>query len=250
MEKSLVRCAHVITTATGEFRESLLARFPLLNPDRVRTVTNGYDPDDFPDEVPLPPEDRFVLSYAGTVFKLTSARGLLGAIRRLHRDSPDLARLLDVRFIGRIVETECDAFEGMEALGVQRLGYVPHGEVLPRLGASHLVLCLLDDVPGVERIYPAKIFELMALGRRVLCLAPPGALTRLVERHHLGDVLPPRDEAAIARYLAAQLEEFRAGQRAPAKPATVETEIACYHRRVLAGQFAEAMREAVRLARS
>src|SRR5262249_27144499 len=124
--------------------------------------------------------------------------------------------------------------------------YVPHDQVLRELSASHMVLCLLDDVAGVERIYPAKIFELMFLGRPILTLSPPGALARLVEAHRLGDLLPPRDEAAIASLLEARLRAFadsRAGASCGAAPTAIG--IDRFHRRALAGEFAGVMRGAV-----
>ncbi|MCS6915789.1 MAG: hypothetical protein RMK29_15630 [Myxococcales bacterium] len=242
LEETLLRCAHVVTTATPEFRQALLGRFRFLRPEQVLTVPNGYDPDDFPQERPAPPTDRLVLGYAGTVFRLTSPRGLLGAIRRLAAREPALVRHLEVRFMGRIVQTERDAFAGMEALGVRQLGYLDHRRVLQELSRCHLCLCLLDEVPGAERIYPGKIFELMYLGRPVLTLAPEGALARLCRAHHLGPVLPPRDEEAIASYLAAQLRAFVAGTPPPA-PAPVG--IHRYHRRAVAGEAARAMRLAV-----
>jgi glycosyltransferase involved in cell wall biosynthesis len=242
LEAALLKLAHAVTTATEEFRANLLGRFRFLDPARVFAIPNGYDPDDFPGGLPDPPTDKLVLSYAGTVFKLTSARGLLRAVRRLHAKEPELAKLLSVRFMGRIVETELDSFEGMEALGVRRLGYLEHGTVLRELSASHRVLCILDDVPGVERIYPAKIFELMYLGRACLTLSPPGALTRLVATHHLGDVLAPRDEEKIAAYLEEKLRAFKAGARAE-KPSAVGIER--YHRSRLAGELADVMRDAV-----
>jgi glycosyltransferase involved in cell wall biosynthesis len=244
LEAWLLRYADAVTTATEEFRTGLLDRFPGLDPGRVRAIPNGYDPDDFPQPLPEPPADRFVVAYAGTVFKLTSARGLLQAVRRLHERDPELARWLRVRCIGRVVDTELPFFEGTERLGVERVGYVPHDQVLGELARSHLVLCLLDDVPGVERIYPAKVFELMHLGRPVLTLAPEGALTRLVRRHGLGSVFPPRDVDAIAEHLARLLRAFRdRPDAAPTADPPVETER--YHRRVLAGEFAEVLGEAL-----
>ena len=245
LEPALLRCAHRITTATEEFREELLRRHRFLSPEQVVTIPNGYDPADFPANLPDPPADRFVATYAGTVFKLTSARGLLGAIRRLHTHEPELARLLHVRFLGRIVDTERHLFEGTEALNVTTHGYVPHDEVVTSLSASHLTLCLLDDVAGVERIYPAKIFELMHLGRPVLTLAPEGALTRLARRHAMGDVIAPRDEAAIAASLAASIRAFRDAPRGAHAARTVPKGAELYDRRALAGRFAGVLRQAV-----
>jgi len=245
LEHALLRCAHAVTTATEAFRQNLLDRFRFLSPEQVVTIPNGYDPDDFPPALPEPGADEFVITYAGTIFTLTSPRGLLGAIRRLHRDEPELARLLRVRFLGRIVDTELPHFEGMEALGVERAGYVDKAEVTPALARSHMVLCLLDDVPGVERVYPAKVFELMYLGRPCLTISPPGALADLVRRHRLGPVAPPRDEAAIAAILERALRAFRDGEyQTSAKSVDIER----YHRRAQAGEFAEVFRAAVRRA--
>ena len=159
MEKALVRSAHAITTATEAFRENLLTQFPFLDPGRVVAIPNGYDPDDFPRDLPAPRSDRFVITYAGTVFKLTSPRGFLEAIRLVHQREPALAALLDVRFIGRVVTTEESLFGGTEELGVTRLGFMDKPSVIRELGASHLVLCTLDDVEGNERIYPRQDFR-------------------------------------------------------------------------------------------
>lgn len=244
LEAALLRRAHAVVTATEEFRDHLLARFRFLDRARVFAVPNGYDPDDFPRELPPPPADRFVVTYAGTVFALTSARGLLGGVRRLHERWPDLARLLRLRFVGRVVETELGAFAGADALGVERVGYVPHAQVPRELAASHLTVCLLDDVPGAARIHPAKVFELMHLGRPVLTLAPPdSALARLVERHELGPLIAPRDEEGVARVLRDCLAGFRNGDIRPLAWRNA-TGVERYDRRALAGEFAEILRAA------
>jgi glycosyltransferase involved in cell wall biosynthesis len=247
LEQRVLRSANAVTTATGAFRSELLARFAFLDPSRVHTVPNGYDPDDFPAPLPDPRTDRFVLTYVGTVFRLTSARGLLDAVRLLHAREPELARLLEVRFIGRIVETEASHFEGMEVMGVKRLGYVEHAEALTELARSHAVLCLLDDLPGAGRIYPAKIFEIMYLGRPCLALAPEGALADLVREHALGEVIHPRDSEAIFATLSRRIRLFRDGQVAAiARAVNIER----FHRRRLAGEFARVLRAAVDDART
>lgn len=238
LERAVLRAAHAVTTATDEFRSALLARFPFLSKERVITIPNGYDPEDFPEQLPAPQGGTCVLSYAGTIFKLTSARGLLAGLRLLHEREPALRSLLETRFIGRIVETERDAFAGSEALGVKQLGYLEHTAALDQLARSHAALCILDEVEGAERVYPAKIFELMALGRPCLTLAPEGALTNLVRRHRLGPVVPPRDAEAIAAALADLVRRFRDGSLAhAADPVDVER----FDRRLQAQTFADVL---------
>ena len=246
LERWLLRRAHVVTTATEAFRARLLERFAFLRPERIFAIPNGYDRADYPPSLEGPRGDELVVTYAGTIFRLTSARGLLAAVRALHATHPDLARRLRLRFLGRVVDTEESYFDDTERLGVERVGYVDHDRVVRELAKSHLALCLLDDVPGVERIYPAKIFELMALGRPCLTLAPEGALTELVRTHGLGTVLPPRDVGAIVEELRRTLAAFVLGSLPASPPAHG---IERYERRRLAGEFAEAFRLAARLAR-
>jgi glycosyltransferase involved in cell wall biosynthesis len=250
LERAVLRSAHAVTTATSAFRSELLARFGFLDPSRVHVVPNGYDPDDFPTPLPSPRTDRFVLTYVGTVFRLTSARGLVDAVRLLHAREPALGKLLEVRFVGRIVETEASYFEGTEPMGVQRLGYLEHEQALAELARSYAVLCLLDDLPGASRIYPAKIFEIMYLGRPCLALAPEGALADLVRDHALGDVIHPRDSEAIFAALSRKLRSFRDGTEAFHDPATHALDIEAFHRQRQAGEFARIFRAAVGYARA
>jgi glycosyltransferase involved in cell wall biosynthesis len=246
LEAKLLGFAHAVITATEAFRIELLRRFRFLDPARVHTIPNGYDPEDFPPLAPPPAGDRFVLTYAGTIFRLTSAQGLIRGLQLFHEREPELARRLEVRFLGRVVETEQRHFALGERIGVRRLGYVEHARVLEELAQSHATLCILDDVPGTERIYPAKIFELMQLGRHCLTLAPEGALADLVRRHRLGKVVPPRDAERICAELSRMLRAFAAGSVPAVSPVDVER----YDRRRQAGQFAEIFRRAVAEART
>jgi glycosyltransferase involved in cell wall biosynthesis len=246
LERRLLTKAHVVTVATDEFKRTLLRRNPFLDERRVIVIPNGYDPEDFPSELPSPPTDRFVVAYVGTVFRVTSARGFLAGLRLFHERDPELARHLEVRFVGRIVATETRHFEGSEALGVHRLGYVEHERAIRELASSHLALCLLDEVQGAARIYPAKIFEIMHLGRPVLALAPEGALSGLVRRCRAGEVVHPSDAPAVAEALGRAVRRFLSDPRAVAERAI---DVEQFDRREQAREFANSFRLALRLAR-
>jgi glycosyltransferase involved in cell wall biosynthesis len=242
LEEALVRSASAITVATPAYRDELLRRFSFLDPARVFAISNGYDPDDLPAQLPRPPTDKLVLTWAGTIYRLTRAHGLLEAVKRVHEREPELAKKLELRFYGRIVDTEAPAFEGMEALGVKRLGYVPHDEVLSRVAEGHWAMVLVADAEGMERMYPGKLFELMMLERPLLTVAPEGALTELVRKHRLGTVFHPRDVSGIADFLIAELRAFAAEPEALRPLDRDTTGIEQYHRRALAGRFAEVFR--------
>jgi glycosyltransferase involved in cell wall biosynthesis len=247
LEKALLRAAHVVTVASPAFRDNLLERFPFLRSERVIVIPNGFDPDDYPADLPEPPSDKFVITYAGTIYRLTSPRGTLAAIRKLNARVPELARYLEANFIGRMVPSERPLFEGTAALGVRTIDYMEHAALVPQLAASHINLVIQPDVPGTERIYPGKIFELMAIGRPVMAITPPGALADLVRVQRLGEVFHPDDEDAIAAALERHLRDFVAGRTL----GRVEpVDCARYQRKVLAGDFVRAFAMARDLARA
>ena len=247
LEPALARRAAMIVTATEEFRENLLQKIPHLDPGRVVTITNGYDPDDFQsiaDEVPPPhdtPGQTLVMTYAGTMFRHTSPKGFFAALRLLQERDPSILSRLDVRFVGRIVPTEMKTFEENPLPCVHRVPYVPREQALRMLAQSHMALLILDAVPHAESMYPAKIFELMHLRRPLLALAPEGALSRLIKRHNLGTVVSPRDPPAIAEALERSVRAFERGELpSHAEPRDIEP----FHRRAIAGQFADVLRRA------
>jgi hypothetical protein len=159
----------------------------------------------------------------------------------LHAREPERAKRLEIRFVGRIVDTEARFFEGTEALGVRRLGYLEHHRALQELARCHVALCLLDDCAGAERVYPAKIFEILALRRPCLALCPEGELASLVRSQCLGEVVPPRDAERIAAVLSELLHRFECGQL---PPETQPVEPERFDRRRQAGLFAEVMASA------
>ena len=239
LERRIVTRVDAITTATQEFRSALLERVEEADSRRVHFLPNGWDSADLPRQPGRPPQDRFRISYAGTVLRLTSLRSLLGALRILHGERPNLAACIELVVYGRVAPSERAIFEGAERLGVQLRGYVDHRRVLLELTRSHLNLCVLDDVQGADRIYPAKIFELMALKRRTLVIAPEGALTRLARDNEMGDVVSPPDAREIARVLERHVRAWQAGEY---EPNVEPTYVNRYDRKALAGELAAIVR--------
>jgi glycosyltransferase involved in cell wall biosynthesis len=187
------------------------------------------------------PGQTLVMTYAGTTFRHTSPKGFLAALRLLQERDPSILSRIDVRFVGRIVPTEIETFEQTPLPCVHRVPYVPREQALRMLAQSHVALLILDEVPHAEAMYPAKIFEIMHLRRPLLALTPRGALSRLIKRHNLGTVVGPRDPPAIAEAITRYVREFERGERiGPASPRDIER----YHRRAIAGQFAEVIRSA------
>jgi len=208
-------------------------------PEKYLWIPNGYDPDDFRFLRQDPPRPRVEpgrlhLLYTGTVFQSHPLDDLWAGLERL---SVQQRRRVAVEIVGRVVPGEV-ADPGLEGLSVRVLPYEPHRQVLRRMASAGVLLLTLADLPGLESMVPAKLFEYLAVRRPVLAVAPPGEATRIVEATGCGAVVPPGRPAELAGLLGSWLE-----QPPPPPPPPP----AAFDRRRLAGRLARLLAEAAGL---
>jgi glycosyltransferase involved in cell wall biosynthesis len=226
LEGRLVRGSALVTAATDWIRDDLVDRFAPACP--VETITNGFDPEEWPADDPgLRDPDHVVLTYTGSFNDAwppsaadQSPWHVLHAIRRL---GPEVRARLRVRFVGRGPKG-ARAFCGEHGLDptVSFVGAVPHARALQYQRASDALLLVVSGAPGAEGILTGKLVEYAGAGRPVLAVAPEASeAARMVRDEGLGAVVsPPADVSAIRVALEALASEGagalgRSGQAGP-----------------------------------
>lgn len=202
LEALVIRRATRVTVTTEHFRREMLARYPALRPDRIATILNGYDEDDFAGLDDVGPASKFEILHAGLVTPeyrdpLPLLRALRACITRgwiTHQD----ARVV---FLGGGPYLESRVFsEAVRELElgdiVQVLGRIPYRATIRRM-AGAAVLLLLQASDDTRTLIPAKAFEYLRIGRPILALAGDGATADLVRDNDAGIVTDAGDQAAI-----------------------------------------------------
>ena len=188
-ERAIARGASRIVVAADYFR---LAGVDADDPRRVEIV-NGVDEDDLPtaDAAP-PPNDRFVLAHVGTLYDLRDPTPALRALSALAaRGAIDGSRV-EVRLVGNVWLPH---FAPPDGLRVEVTGYVGHRRAVAEM---HAATVLLLYVPAIDLAPSGKLFEYLASGRPVLCLARADNLaSRLVREWDAGAAADPGDAAAV-----------------------------------------------------
>lgn len=240
-ELSLYRSAARIVTVTESFRDHLIARG--VAPDKVVTITNGADTDYWrPDpegaarlRSELGLGDAFVVLYVGAH---GISQGLAAHLRAAARLAGD-PRVQFV-FVGEGADKpKLTAEAQRQGFGnVRFLDPVDKARVRAFYSLGDLCLVPLRDVPLFDTFIPSKMFEIMSAGRPVLG-SVRGEAARILERSGAARVVPPEDDAALARAigeLAAQPVELAEMSRRGR--AYVE---AHYSRRELARRYLEVL---------
>lgn len=207
--KVLNYCDLVIANTEGN-RLSLIERYN-LNPQKVVTITNGYDGEEFVGIERRSTEERFTITYTGSFYQDYSPLPFIKGMKMFLAKRPELKDRIRLCFIGKMDEYRDEIKDGLKGV-VEFKDYLPHREAIKYMVNSHLLLLLLPSKPGAETWYPGKIFEYMASGTPVLALVPDGLAKRLIEESRTGFVVNPEDVDAISERIYELYRRWERGE--------------------------------------
>jgi glycosyltransferase involved in cell wall biosynthesis len=201
LEKVVVEGADRILTCTPLFKEDFLQRYSHMPPDRFAMITNGFDPADYP--LPHPdPYPRFTISYVGDFYGPQTPIFFLLGLKKFLDLNPKAKENTQVLFAGPFESRVKPLVEGLGLENeVRFLGFLPHEHSVAVMRRSHVLLLVLGEKQGGEKIYPAKLFEYLAAQKPILALVPDGLTKDLLKESGVGFVVQPSSEDSVATAL-------------------------------------------------
>jgi glycosyltransferase involved in cell wall biosynthesis len=204
-ERELLRGAAAVVVVSSGVKESLRLRLGVA--DRVHVVTNGYDPSDLENVVPLR-FGHFAIVYAGVFYPPKRViHPIMNALRRL--EAMGAVGNEDWAFHyygahGRHVAESARIF-GVEHR-VQLHGPVSRDVALSAIkgaGVSVVITSIEERTPIEDRgIVTGKVFDAIGLKTPLLAVAPAGSdLEAILDTSGLGRTFAGPDEEGMVQFL-------------------------------------------------
>jgi glycosyltransferase involved in cell wall biosynthesis len=213
MEESVLKHANKILAVSDGVKQDLLSRHAEYNDDRWVLLSNGYDQSDFKEIVPASKPPKLTITYTGSIYGNRNPEYLIRALERMQEKHEDVTRLFHIRLVGRVGDPIKKRICKSSVRDIfEIIPYVTHQESLAYLLATDISLLIIDDAPVNRGILTGKLFEYIGAGRPILALAPDGDAARLIRKHELGLVVPPKDVQAIQAALTDLLSRYRRNQ--------------------------------------
>lgn len=213
LEHSVLKEADIVECAWKGIITDALRKYPHLDAEKFLHVPNGFDSDEFPD-VEQRRNDRFTITYSGSLYGLRNPDTLLAALSMLSESGEISAKDVLLRCVGRVGDDVIAKFEAHPFHeSIEIVPYVPHKESVAYLLKSDALLLIVDDAKESNEIVPGKVYEYIGVCKPVIALAPKqSAIGDLLHETKAGTVVSYGDVAACAETLRVMIGRWRKGE--------------------------------------
>jgi len=237
MERRMLAGCNRAVMITEPVKERILEVFGSHLADKVVTIINGFDPEDFARPIPAIDRDLFTITHVGTILGPRTDNAFPEGLRLALEQNEFFRKSALVRFVGQVAPEYKARLSELEG-HVEVQGFVRHDIAIDLMLRSSLLLVILPCTGESPMAYTNKFFEYLAARRPVLALVPPGLISEIVLHEKIGWVAPPDDPAAIAETLLTLFEEIRTGAQ---RYSVSDERLSGFDRRQLTAELAEVL---------
>jgi len=210
LERKVIEKADLLLFNVERLRNAYRERYAHVPGERFAFIPNGIAPGAPEETGQAAKYERFTLSYTGTLYVGRSPEPVFEAVSRLIRKGKAAPEAIRIKLVGqcRMVDGVPTAAlirkHGLES-SVEVCDPVPYAEAMEIIRRSHLALLLAPQLPFQ---IPAKAYDYLGTGVRILAIAEDGGTSDLIRDTGSGRAFAPGDidgiEAFIHKEMAAQ----------------------------------------------
>lgn len=229
LESRVINSADRVIATCNATAEVFRSRIKNNFSNKVVTITNGFDPEDFTD---LPGNTgEFAITYLGTLSGNYDVEVLLMALDHCATRS---VSEITFNFVGKTDENVAVALKMKKNVRINIFPYMEHKRAMEFLSSSSACLLIVPAENKTSEMIPGKLFEYLASARPVIAIGPPdGDVASILEETGGGKIFGKKDSEALGNYILSLHENHFSGNKM-----TRAAETEKYSRKLLAGEIA------------
>ncbi len=159
--------ADKIITVSPFLNQHLSGKIPNL-PDKVTTIYNGYDEEDFK-SLAVQNNKKFTISYIGTLSDAYPIQTFAKVIQELNKSNLDI----QLCFVGRVAADQTRILNSyVDEKNIAFIDYQTHTKAIQYMSASDALLLIIPEHPQNKGIITGKIFEYLASKKPIILIGP------------------------------------------------------------------------------
>lgn len=239
IEKNIITNCDRIVTTTSISRSNYINMYR-LDDDKVVTITNGYDEEDFKNLNKINKyKNKFKIIHNGSFYLKRNPYTFVIAIRELLNDNLINHEKIQVILNGKndddiIMQLKNILNEYMDIISIN--GYISHKESLNKSLEANILLLVCGSEESSKEVYTGKVFEYLRLKRIILSISPKGSLVeKLLDETLCGHNVDYNDIEGMKKIILHYYNEWCNGSNQEIKVGNIEK----YERKILTKRLAE-----------
>ncbi len=203
LERSIIKKADLVLTTTDLLAAKFKNEYSRYSKSKIKCFPNGFDEDKFKKLNKITKSKPFTISYTGSFYLGRSPEPLFQALYELIKEQRLRPHNICVQLVGNCQYTDgrltlqvASAY-GLDSV-VKIIDYIPHDEALKIIKKSHIALLLAPNQPYQ---IPAKVYDYMGTGTKILALTGEGATAYVINATGTGKAIDPDDIQGIKDYV-------------------------------------------------
>jgi glycosyltransferase involved in cell wall biosynthesis len=203
LEKMVIEKADLVLFNVERLKNAYRDRYAHVLDEKFIFIPNGINPRVLSNQAPAPKYGIFTISYTGTLYVGRSPEPVFQAISRLILEGKTTPEAVRIKLVGH-----CRTVKGIPTSSlIHKYGLesvvdvgdpVPYTEALEIVSRSHLVLLFAPHLPYQ---IPAKVYDYLGTGSRILAIAEDGGSSDLIRETGAGQAFPSDDVEEIKRFI-------------------------------------------------
>ncbi len=201
LERRTAAQADRIIANTSAFADMFTTRLK-VPADKVRVITNGFDPADF-ENAPAeePHKDKPVITHLGSIDHVSLFPPLI--IEALDRAAAELDKDVEFCMAGRVFPELREIIEGINVhrVKIRFTGFLPADRAFHLLRQSDLNIQVNELLPGKERYHNLKLFDYLYSEKPIVVYGhKKSEIAAVAQRSGLAEVVEPGDRESLERF--------------------------------------------------
>jgi glycosyltransferase involved in cell wall biosynthesis len=204
LEKSVLDNANAITSVGLE----MITDFKKLTKNnQFYYLPNGYDEIDFNFQECNSYNEKFIISYIGTMNTSRNPIEFWRALNILQKNNLVIFNKIKIQIVGQVEQEVLDSLkENNLENKIELLGYLNHKDATKITKSSSLLLLVINRTQNAKTILTGKLFEYLASLRPILCIGPKdGDASKIIYECEAGNVYDFDDTDGIVNFLIAKI---------------------------------------------
>lgn len=176
LEKCILQQAAKVIVVNNKMRETLLLHYPMLSKDKVMSITNGYDEEDFHNSPVHTPSSILHIVFTGSLYGRFQPDIVWKALVSLNNEAAINMDEIRFDFYGKnnaaFILGEYSGHKVIRSC-VHIHSYLSHKDSISKICRADALLLLSPPGKGADMDSHSKLFEYMRSGRTILAIIPP-----------------------------------------------------------------------------